>query len=325
MIFCGPSREEENPKPLCLTSATARKAHQHRKGKRTNETSDRRLSLAAAQATSPSPSKEARLGPGGTPRPNRSECGCGGRDPKRLGPRRFDTSRPSLGAGGRSKVSQLVSAPSPPASKSTPNVLHLTAMGRRTACKRIFDAHTPLCEPIHTRAISHAHKHSFSFCLRSSLLCRPHLFSGHEQILRCMHCRLAHLKSQSNHRFGSNFPAHRSSSSCLCRVCPLGLGSKAGPGPGPGASALSPPIGHCTLPPSPSPSPTPCQIPIFSFVRGPQPTCTPDVWTRVSCGRVPEKSLGHRPSFRPSTASQPASQPACPPAQQIHLALELHP
>lgn len=62
-------------------------------------------------------------------------------------------------------------------------------------------------------------------------------------------------------------------------------------------------------PPSPSPSASPCQIPIFSFVRGPQPTCTPDVWTRVSCGRVPEKCLGHRPSIRP--ASLPASQPAC--------------
>lgn len=33
----------------------------------------------------------------------------------------------------------------------------------------------------------------------------------------------------------------------------------------------------------------------------------------MSCGRVPEKSLGHRPSFRTSTASQPA----CPPAQQF--------
>lgn len=31
----------------------------------------------------------------------------------------------------------------------------------------------------------------------------------------------------------------------------------------------------------------------------------------MSCGRVPEKSLGRRPSFRPSTASLPASLPAC--------------
>lgn len=38
------------------------------------------------------------VSPRGTPRPNRSECGCSGRDPERLGPRRFDTSRPSLGA-----------------------------------------------------------------------------------------------------------------------------------------------------------------------------------------------------------------------------------
>lgn len=133
----------------------------------------------------------------------------------------------------------------PPASKSTPKFLHLTAMGSRTACKRIFDARPLLCERelSHTHTLEHFVMHAnipFLFFLRSSLLCRPHLFSRHEQILRCMHCRLAHLKSQSNHRFGSNFPAHRSSSSCLCRVCPLGLGStKAGPGPGPGASALS--------------------------------------------------------------------------------------
>lgn len=60
----------------------------------------------------------------------------------------------------------------PPASKSTPNFLHLTAMGSRTACKRIFDARPLLCE------LSHTHTHSsISSCTQTFLFffsCVPH-------------------------------------------------------------------------------------------------------------------------------------------------------
>lgn len=181
-------------------------------------------------------------------------------------------------------------------------------MARRTARKRVLDAHPLLCHQVmHSRVSPYPYASPFPTLPHPSV---AHPLAGHKQAVRCTHCRLAHLKSQLIHRFGSNFPAHRSSQSSVPRL-PSGprlLGWTWN------WSQRSPPIGRSTRPhlhlhP-------PCQIPIFSFVRGPQPTCTPDVWTRVSCGRVPEKCLGHRPSILPSTAGLPAC-PAIHPT--IHL------
>lgn len=105
----------------------------------------------------------------------------------------------------------------------------------------------------------------------------------------------------------------------LCRVCPLGLGSKAGPGPGPGASALPQSV---TVPsPISIPNPVPMPNPHLFF--------RPRTAAHMQARRLDPGELwpGPREVPGPQAIHPPTHCPpgrlARPPA--VHLVLEFHP
>lgn len=206
----------------------------------------------------PIASKEARLRPGRTPRPNRSECGCGGRDPKRLGPRRFDTSRPSLGAGQQSKVSQLVSAPPPPGLKIHNQHFAPDGDGQADCLQAPFStparpsASKPYLGTIHSSISSCTQTFLFFLFAFLTSLSPPFGFLGASKY--CAACTAGLLISNHNQITDLEVifrlidpPRHVCAASALWASA-LRLDLDLGPGPGASALSCSPPIGHCTLP-----------------------------------------------------------------------------
>lgn len=143
--------------------------------------------------------------------------------------------------------------------------------------------------------------------------------------LRAVQCRPGQARSISNQNqitdleviFRRIDPPHL----CLCRVCPLGLGSKAGPGHGPWTLALGPgpwTWSQCSLPPIGGSTPSPISIPHAPrpHARSPSFLSSADRSPHASPTSGPGRVVaGPRESAwatgRPSTHPPPASLPAC--------------